>query len=150
MIEQLLHIGLEGLVVQQLQQGALKGFTIRVMLKLIAGKMDIIAPARRLPTEIAKIEQVVGADQHVHHPRHVRHGLDPIELVEEFRPTGHLHQMLGFIDDDGPHAPPDQRVFQGLTQFRRVMELRDAPWLLLRVFVSQVCSTLISTRLHCL
>jgi hypothetical protein len=54
-IEQLLHIGLQGLVVQQLQQDALKGFAIGVMLKLIAGKMDVIAPARRLPTEIPEI-----------------------------------------------------------------------------------------------
>jgi hypothetical protein len=43
-IEERLHIGLEGLMVQQLQQDALKGLAIGFMLKLIAGKMDIVAP----------------------------------------------------------------------------------------------------------
>jgi len=114
-IEERLPVGLEGLVVQQLQESTLKGFAICFMLKLIAGKMDVMAPARRLPTEIPEIKQVVGPDQDVHYPCHVRHGLDPIELVEEFRPAGHLHEMLGFIDDDGTHATPDQGVFHRLT-----------------------------------
>ena len=85
-IEERLPVGLEGLVVQQLQESTLKGFAICFMLKLIAGKMDVMAPARRLPTEIPEIKQVVGPDQDVHYPCNVRHGLDPIELVEEFHP----------------------------------------------------------------
>ena len=59
-------------MLQQTAQSVLERDLIRLLLELIPRNMEIMPPARRLPGEIAEVQEVIGAHEHVVHA----HGMD--------------------------------------------------------------------------
>ncbi len=61
LMQQCFLVNLQRHLLKQSQQHALKGALIRLVLELVARKMNLQAPARRLSVEIAQRQQFIGA-----------------------------------------------------------------------------------------
>jgi hypothetical protein len=113
-VQQILEIHLERDLLQQAPQGALERDLIRLLLELIPRKMEIMPPACRLPREIAEVQEIVGAHEHVDDARRITHGFKPVELIEQLGTPGDMHEMLRFINDDRLHPVPRHGLFPGM------------------------------------
>ena len=113
-VQQLLEIQRERDLLQQAPQGALERDLIRLLLELITREMDIMPSAGRLPREIAEVQELVSAHEHVHDAGGITHGFEPVELIQSLGAPGDVHEMLRLINDDGPHPVPRHGLFPGM------------------------------------
>jgi hypothetical protein len=76
-----LHIDGERHLLEERQQDPLEVVAVLFLLYLVPREMDVQTASGGLTTQVAESQEVIGPKQNMQHLSHIRHGLDPVQLV---------------------------------------------------------------------